>query len=447
MKKFRLGVPLVLLLLFAGSAYYMFDSRAAVIGQYHTKLDQARESVKNGVLADGIAQYQEVLAIQPSVAIYTEVGDVYLDSENLQEAQNWYEHEFAAHYPNAPEAYEYGIRVSLAAKDYKRAFEAYDQCIKREAASDKVEQLIKPVWYAYELLFGSYEETGPFSSRNGYAAVKSNERWGYVDADAKNQLNPLYQQAGVFTDYAPVVGQDGSACYIDESGNTKISATQFKDKDGKAAQVQRFQPIVDGLVLAYDGKAWAYFDAASYQERFGGYQDATVIANGIGAVTKDGKAWALIGADGQELTGYDYRQAVANERGVICCTNGLFVAQDGYFYLVDKTGKKINSSRYDTAVAFNENSWAAVQKDGKWIFVNESGKEKDLGDFEEAKSFSNGLAAVKSDGLWGYIDLEGNLAIDCIFYGAGAFNSTGVAFVKPTDKEWNALSLYRYHFD
>ena len=55
MKKFRLGVPLLLVLLFAGSAYYLTDSRAGVIREYNEKLQQAREAVQNGVLTDGMS--------------------------------------------------------------------------------------------------------------------------------------------------------------------------------------------------------------------------------------------------------------------------------------------------------------------------------------------------------------------------------------------------------
>ena len=62
--------------------------------------------------------------------------------------------------------------------------------------------------------------------------------------------------------------------------------------------------------------------------------------------------------------------------------------------------------------AFNDSTLAAVNKDGKWLFVNDAGEEKSLGSFQDAESFSNGLAAVKNNGKWGYIDKEGNLVID-----------------------------------
>lgn len=447
MKKFRAAVPFLLILLLAGSVYYMVDNRTRVIRDYNEKLVQAREAIANGVLTDGLSLYGEALSIHSSIDLYTEVGNVYLDADDLQGAQNWYEREFAAKYPDAPQAYEYGIRASLAAEDYREAFAVYDVCTKREAVSDEIEQLIRPVWYNYEILYGSYDEVGAYSSRNGFAAVYANEKWGYVNKNGEAALSAAYQSADVFGDYAAVVDLDGEAYYIDAAGNAKFTASQFLNEDGSAAQIKMFRPIINDVALAYDGQFWSFYSVESYKKLFGGYMDAAVIANGIGAVTKDGTAWALVGSDGQELTGYDFEGAVSNSRGIICCTDSLFVRQDGQYWLVDKTGKKQNQNAYDAAEAFEEDSWAAVQKNGKWIYVNSMGEEKQLGDFDEAQSFSNGLAAVKKNGLWGYIDEEGNLAIDCIFYDARPFNSAGVAFVKPQETKWNALSLYRYHFE
>lgn len=447
MKRFRLGVPLLLILLFAGSVYYMADSRVRVIGGYNDKLRQAREAVADGVLADGLSLYGEALSVYPSEDVYTEVGNIYLDTGDLTGAQKWYEREFVKQYPNAPQAYAYGIRASLAAQDYREVFAIYDICTKREILSEEIEQLVRPVWYTYELLYGSYDEVGAFSSRNGLAAVRIDDRWSYVNQDGGSEIRGPYQSADVFGDYAAVVGTEGEAYYIDVSGNTKYTASQFKDISGNQAQIKMFRPIINEIALAFDGNTWGYYSIETFKELFGGYEDAALIANGIGAVTKDGQTWALIGTDGQEITGYDYGQVITNSRGILCCTDGLFVMEDGKFWLVDTSGNKISQNAYDTVDAFEEDSWAAVQKNGTWIFVNDSGEEKELGRFEEAKSFSNGLAAVKMNGMWGYIDLEGNQAIDCIFYDAEPFNRTGVAFVKTSETEWNALSLYRYHTD
>ena len=54
--------------------------------------------------------------------------------------------------------------------------------------------------------------------------------------------------------------------------------------------------------------------------------------------------------------------------------------------------------------------------------------------YEDAKSFMNGLAAVCKDGLWGFIDFGNNNVIECQYLEAGYFCSSGVCSVKIQQK-------------
>ncbi|MBE9039892.1 WG repeat-containing protein [Oscillatoriales cyanobacterium LEGE 11467] len=54
--------------------------------------------------------------------------------------------------------------------------------------------------------------------------------------------------------------------------------------------------------------------------------------------------------------------------------------------------------------------------------------------FEEAKSFSQGLAAVKDGGKWGYLDTQGNWAIAPQFEAAGDFSEEGAIVTLPSGK-------------
>ena len=61
--------------------------------------------------------------------------------------------------------------------------------------------------------------------------------------------------------------------------------------------------------------------------------------------------------------------------------------------------------------------------------------------YEDARSFSNGLAAVKVNGLWGYIDTEGNMVIEPQFFDARDFTASGSYFAK-TQYDWTLYRLY-----
>ena len=87
-------------------------------------------------------------------------------------------------------------------------------------------------------------------------------------------------------------------------------------------------------------------------------------------------------------------------------------------------------------------SWPLlVQVGNGLVFVNPDGKRFSQESYDEARGFSEGLAAVCKQGLWGYIDREGKLVIPCQFKKAGSF-SDGYAVV---DKSGTGLpSDYGY---
>ena len=62
--------------------------------------------------------------------------------------------------------------------------------------------------------------------------------------------------------------------------------------------------------------------------------------------------------------------------------------------------------QFDEAAAFSE-GLAAVRQSGHWGFVNPSGKFVINPQFDEAASFTNALARVKVGGRTGYIDASG----------------------------------------
>ena len=66
----------------------------------------------------------------------------------------------------------------------------------------------------------------------------------------------------------------------------------------------------------------------------------------------------------------------------------------------------------------------SVKKNGKYIFIDENGKQIVPGTYDFARCFRDGLAAVYKDGKAGYIDATGKLVIPYIFEEAtSAYNS------------------------
>lgn len=78
--------------------------------------------------------------------------------------------------------------------------------------------------------------------------------------------------------------------------------------------------------------------------------------------------------------------------------------------------------------------WKPVNIGEKWGFENETGEIVIKPQFDDAKYFSYGLAAVKIRGKWGFIDEKGKNVIDSQFDFTTGFSFDGFAAVKVGDK-------------
>lgn len=89
---------------------------------------------------------------------------------------------------------------------------------------------------------------------------------------------------------------------------------------------------------------------------------------------------------------------------------------------------------WDKAGYYSE-GLAAVKKDGKWGYVDPRHQIVVTPEYDGAFSFSGGLAAVNKDKKWGYIDAHGKPVIPLQYAGARVFRD-GVAEVTDDGQTW-----------
>jgi hypothetical protein len=112
---------------------------------------------------------------------------------------------------------------------------------------------------------------------------------------------------------------------------------------------------------------------------------------------------------------------------------------------IDKTGRFINPKRYEQAESFSDGLAAVAEgqwKEAKYGFINKSGEvaiplrfDPRPGQMEGMmflSRFTEGLAPVMFGNLYGYIDHKGNTVIPPIFREAGQF-SEGLASITTAD--------------
>ena len=88
------------------------------------------------------------------------------------------------------------------------------------------------------------------------------------------------------------------------------------------------------------------------------------------------------------------------------------VELNGKYGYIDKSGKEVITCKYDYAYSFQE-GLARVVLNGKYGYIDKSGKEVIPCKYNYADEFYEGLASVKLNGKYGYVDKSGKEVTPC----------------------------------
>ena len=117
---------------------------------------------------------------------------------------------------------------------------------------------------------------------------------------------------------------------------------------------------------------------------------------------------------------------------------------------IDKQGNTVILCKYDDAWSFSE-GLALVKLNGKWGFIDKQGHTVIPCKYDNADSFSEGLAPVVLNGKWGFIDKQGHTVIPCKYDNADSF-SEGLAQVVLNgkwgfiDKQGHTVISFKYDY-
>ena len=120
---------------------------------------------------------------------------------------------------------------------------------------------------------------------------------------------------------------------------------------------------------------------------------------------------------------------IQNHFEVYDFSEGLAVIkQNGKFGYIDKTGKIAIHPQFDNANNFSE-GLAVIKQNSKFGYIDKRGNFVILPQFDYADNFSEGLAKISSNSKYGYVNQNGNVVILPQFEEAYDF-SEGLAIVK-----------------
>ncbi|MBQ8802271.1 MAG: WG repeat-containing protein [Tyzzerella sp.] len=382
----------------------------------------ADQWVEEGLYQRAILKYKEALVYDSTEKNWTKMmnayemryaEDVSILSDYITELNN-----ALALYPKNVSFVQKLYELHMVSNDYRSAYACMATAIENGVTDEKILKQAQELKYSYDLDYNTYSGFKSISA-NTYAVAKGTG-WGCVDASGELIIDYNYP-------YMSSVSSDGTRLYDTSLGSRLVDST------GLVLGIFSFTVSESGVFsedlipVLCDGK-YNYYNSFA-KEQFGGYDMAGTFQNGLAAVQQDGK-WVLINTSGKEES-QEFVDIVIDSNGLYLMGSVMVAAkEDGKYQLFDKNGKSICDFIADNMDFCMSDGWIAYEKDGKWGYVNTEGKVVIEPQYEEAKSFSYGLAAVCKDGKWGFINTSGEVVIEYQFAGADYFNAGGSCMVR-----------------
>lgn len=231
----------------------------------------------------------------------------------------------------------------------------------------------------------------------------------------KYHIKPKYSHTGPFINGRGYVELNYRYFFINTSGKIKISHSRKRELD------TAFQ---ENLLVFNTPKGYGFLNKDNkvvisptfcHAERFS--QNRSIVMN-------DEERFGVISRKGDVLVKCQYDEIKDYSCGLAAFKSNLF----GY---LNYDGSIKIEAQFVEAGQFKE-GLAKVLKQGRKhkCFIDFSGEEKfKTIKFERVSDFSDGFAAVEKDGLYGYIDYEGEIVVSLKYIDAGPF-SEGLAAVK-----------------
>ncbi len=272
-----------------------------------------------------------------------------------------------------------------------------------------------------------YDDCRDFS--NGFAAIEVKNKWGFIDRKGKRLVTPKYYIVKDFSEgYAHVAiwlnvilrNRKYNSYYdllkwgVVNSLGVEVVTPQYeyigKFQDGYA--------IVSTQSLWQNEKYWGIIDTNGEAIIYPRYEACHNFSEGLAAVRCNGK-WGFSDTNGDEVIPPLFYQVVQDfENGyamVRTCYEGslFYINKQGRLVIKKSEMDILLSEIYETYRDFSE-GLAAVKLNGKWGFINAEGVEVIVPQYAEVvQDFCDGLAIVKKE-IWGQgirINLQGNVVV------------------------------------
>lgn len=247
-----------------------------------------------------------------------------------------------------------------------------------------------------------------------------------------------------------VVSQTLDSCFVcDQEGTWKLVDIQNRllaqNRDVTFTDMARLS--AEGIATAKIGDEIHFINSEMRVSDLV-WEDAGTFNEGINAVKKNGM-WALVDTDTwTTVAEFPYTDIPRNSLGACCVEGVCVVADQSGYYLIDSAKRQpISENRYEELKAFECKQPTAYRSGDKWGFIRQDGSVYIEACYEDARPYRNGYAAVKQNGLWGYIDRYGKAVVEPQFQEVLDMLPDGIAYVRNELGYWDSIRIDKLYYE
>ena len=221
----------------------------------------------------------------------------------------------------------------------------------------------------------------------------------------------------------------------------------YVDRDGSWITPQIFEvarafPSGDSLARAKRNGSWGFIDKTGIEIIPFKYEAVSAFSDGVASFKRSGH-WGLLDRTGREIVAPRFQERLELADGADHTVGRI----DGVSYIIGKSGSILRSPQFEYISHIFSENLAIAKKDGKYGYIDSTGRTVIEFKFENAFEFRYGLARVQlnqsivfinrqgeavfkpmhakvgvlsggfiaiadANGKWGYIDMLGNEVVD-----------------------------------
>lgn len=397
-------------------------------------LAAARAYYEKDLCVLAIDEYKKAIKEEDSLDVELEMASAYYRAFENGELKDSYQlssfyDSLINNFREEPRAYDAALRFYYDNEDYSSVIEVLTQAKKLNVKSDFITEITEDV--RYEVSYNYSIITDYERSLQGFYTVKDGDSYYVYNEKMSSVFSTRYDYASVYINGYLVARQNDTAFIVNSEGKRVAyldSAVDFSTGLGGE------------LIACRSNDVFGYYNLTG-EKVFGEYLFAGRFREGYAAV-QTAQGWTIINSEGNIVID-KYFDDIKYGPSYESVADGRFFAKEGEKYsLYDINGNKISSLEFDDCDIFiNKDSYAAVCIDGKWGFININGELVIECKFDAAHSFSNGLAFVQSGETGAFINTSGVTVIEGEFVDGEYFNDKGSCLVKG-ETYWQPIQRY-----